>query len=155
MPKLYQIIVSNIGNVNTTTDRKFAHELFREYREQSKNNYGRGAGETVTMLIDGIKHKEYQPLVKLPLIKDIRALLVDLKSTIGDDYRVDDDDTVPIMQVTIGANDQGEWNYQTGDNSYTGGAYSYPHWGICYLTRRSNSTELARDIVDQIAGLIS
>ena len=89
---------------------------------------------------------------KLPLIKDVRALLVDLKPCINDDY-LEDGETVPSMMVTIGANANGEWGYQTGDNSYTGGAYSYPFWGVVYLTRRSNSTELARDIVNQIAEL--
>ena len=153
MSNLYQIIVSNIGNVNTTINRKIAYKLFHEYRQQSKDNYGRASGETVTMLIDGIEHKEYRPKIKLPLIKDIRALLVALKADIGDEYKVDEDDTIPTMMVTIGANSQGEWSYQTGDNSYTGGAYGFPHWAIVYLTRRSNSTYLARDIVDQIAEL--
>lgn len=94
--------------------------------------------------------------MKLPLIKDIRALLVSLKGTICDDYRAegDEDSPIPSMQVTIGANEQGEWSYQTGDNSYTGGAYGFPHWGVIYLTRRSNSTSLARDAIDQIAELI-
>lgn len=90
-----------------------------------------------------------------PKIKSLKELLVFLKTTIGDDYRCDDESNIPSMQVTIGANGNGrsEWSYQTGDNSYTGGAYYYPHWAIVYLDRRSNSTELARDIRSQLDDL--
>lgn len=88
---------------------------------------------------------------KLPLIKDIRALLIALKKDIRDEYRTEyQEDDIPTMQVTIGADKTGSWSYQTGDNSFTGGAYGYPHWGIVYLQRRSNCTELARDVIGQI-----
>jgi len=94
--------------------------------------------------------------MRRPPIRDIRALLVFLKSTIGDDYRAagDEESATPSMCVTIGANASGsDWSYQTGDNSFTGGAYSFPHWAVITLTRRSNSLELARDVIDQIAEL--
>ena len=89
---------------------------------------------------------------KLPKIGEIRRLLVSLKSEIGDDYRASDDpdDSMPGIQVTVGASTNGSWSYQTGDNSYSGGAYSHRYWGVISLYWRSNSTELARDIVDQI-----
>ena len=96
--------------------------------------------------------------MKLPLIKDIGALLISLKPTIGAEYRADAlsaDDTTPSMLVTIGADESGNWSWQTGDNSYSGGAYHYPHWALVTLTRRANCTELARDAVDQIAELIA
>lgn len=92
--------------------------------------------------------------MKLPTIKEISALLRALKSDIADDYRATDDpdDNVPGMCVTIGADPEtGAWSYQTGDNSYTGGAYGYRYWGIAYLHRRSNSRELARDVINEIA----
>lgn len=91
---------------------------------------------------------------KLPSIKDIRALLIELKSQIGDEYRASDDseDTLSGMSVTIGWNDKtGDWSYQTGDNSYIGGAYSYPIWAVISLYRKSNSTDLAKDILNQLA----
>lgn len=91
---------------------------------------------------------------KLPKIKELRALLIDLKSRIQPDYRASEEDTLPSMQVTIGANTNGEWSYQTGDNSYAGGAYSYPHWAVITLYRRSNSTDLARDIQEQLMELM-
>lgn len=92
------------------------------------------------------------------LEKQIAALLVCLKRDIGDDYRASDDpdDNTPGMCVTIGFTPASEdlpysWSYQTGDNSFTGGAYGHPHWGVVSLYRRSNSRELAKDCVDQIS----
>lgn len=94
-----------------------------------------------------------KPAYKLPAIKAIRALLIALKPQIEDDFRATDDpgDTTPGMQVTIGASPDGSWDYQTGDNSFSGGAYGHAHWGVVYLSRSSNSTELARDCVNEIA----
>ena len=89
--------------------------------------------------------------MKLPLIKDVRRLLIDLK----DDICMDERHSPGELEVTIGADDNGNWGWQTGDNSFSGGAYCYPHWGVVTLTRRSNCTELARDVVDQIADAIS
>lgn len=89
--------------------------------------------------------------MKTPKIKDIEALLKSLKPQIRDDYRAFQDDEIPGMQVTVGADDDGRWNYQTGDNIYTGGAYAFPYWGVVGLYRRSNCRELAKDIVSQIA----
>ena len=94
---------------------------------------------------------------KLPKIKELRKLFIDLKRTIGDDDRctLDDGQGLPSMDVTIGWSDAtGDWDYQTGDNSYTGGAYGYPHWAVVYLDRRSNSTELAREVRSQLDELV-
>jgi hypothetical protein len=101
----------------------------------------------------------------LPTIKDLSALIRAVKATIGDDYRADEYDTVPGICLTIGWTDRpchapmngdceaGEWSYQTGDNSYTGGAYGYPHWAVVSVYRRSDSRALARDIRNQLADL--
>lgn len=89
---------------------------------------------------------------KLPPKGEIVRLLVSLKREIGEEYRVSDDpdDNIPGIQVTVGASIDGSWSYQTGDNSFTGGAYSHPHWGVGSLYRRSNSRQLADDILSQI-----
>lgn len=95
--------------------------------------------------------------MKHPTIKDLAALLRALKSEIGDEYRApgDEDSSVPSMQVTIGLDPgTGDWNWQTGDNSYTGGAYAYPHWAVIALYRRANCRELARDIIGQWLDLV-
>lgn len=85
-----------------------------------------------------------------------------LKADISDDYRASDDeeDSLPGMCVTIGFTPENDdksasWSYQTGDNSYTGGAYGHPHWAVVSLYRRSNSRELAEDCANQIADLVS
>ncbi len=83
-------------------------------------------------------------------IKEVRELLISLKSDICDDYRIADDEDLPGIMVTIGYSPNGDWDYQTGDNSFTGGAYGHPHWAVVYLYRRSNSLELARDVIDQL-----
>lgn len=94
---------------------------------------------------------------KLPKINELRNLFIALKSYIGDDYRcsLDDSQGPPSMDVTIGWDpESGDYSYQTGDNSYTGGAYGYPHWAVVYLDRRSNSTELAREVRRQLDELV-
>ena len=85
-----------------------------------------------------------------PTIKDLAALVRAVKECIADDDRADEFAERPSIQLTVGANDTGGWSYQTGDNSYTGGAYFYPYWGVVAVERRSNSIELARDIKAQI-----
>jgi hypothetical protein len=89
----------------------------------------------------------------LPDEQEIASLLRALQPTIGDDYRATDDpsDDTPGMCVTIGASPDGSWSYQTGDNSYSGGAYGHPAWGVVYLYRDSDPAELAGDALDQIA----
>ena len=54
------------------------------------------------------------------------------------------------IQLTVGADEKGDWSYQTGDNSYMGSAYHYPYWGVVGVYRNSNCRELAREIKDQI-----
>lgn len=85
--------------------------------------------------------------------REVRALLIELKAQIGDEYRAPgcEDESTPSIQITIGAGAGLEsWNYQTGDNSYSGGAYGFPFWGVVTLDRRSNCADLAADAVDQI-----
>jgi hypothetical protein len=88
---------------------------------------------------------------KLPTIADLSALVKHVKKHIDNDCRAFEDDDKPGIQLTIGwSAESGEWSYQTGDNSYTGGAYHYPHWAVVGVYRRSNSVELARDIQSQL-----
>lgn len=96
------------------------------------------------------------------LVPEWVKLFRSLKPHIEDDYRAseDHDDNTPGMQVTIGFtpsdNDRpAGWQYQTGDNSFTGGAYGHAHWAVISLYRRSNSRDLAKDCADQIAESVS
>jgi hypothetical protein len=50
------------------------------------------------------------------------------------------------MQLTIGADSEG-WSYQTGDNSFSGGAYGYATWGLGYIQRDSDPAQVANDIL--------
>jgi hypothetical protein len=87
------------------------------------------------------------------MASEIASLLKELKSQIDDDFRASDDpdDNTPGMQVTVSTSDMQSWNYQTGDNSYSGGCYGDPHWSVIYLYRRSNCVELANDAVNELA----
>ena len=89
----------------------------------------------------------------MPTIKDITDLLISLKSQICDDYRASDDpddDDMPGMQVTISTNGNDTWNYQTGDNSFSGGCYGDPYWAVISLYRRSNCRDLAREAINEL-----
>lgn len=85
------------------------------------------------------------------IVNQWAALLRALKADIADDYRCTDDpdDKTPGMLVTFGLSPDGTWSYQTGDNSFTGGAYGHRYWGLAYLNRRSNSKELAQSAFNE------
>ncbi len=55
----YEVIVGNIGTVHTGSNGKDALEAFGEYVKLSRGNYGRAAGESVTLLADEEPIKEY------------------------------------------------------------------------------------------------
>ena len=97
-------------------------------------------------------------MLPLPTIKSLAYLIKAIKPTIRDDYRAYagepglDDENIPSIQLTIGWDaESGEWSWQTGDNSFSGSAYFYPHWGVVAVYRRSNSLDLARYIRSQLA----
>ena len=57
------------------------------------------------------------------------------------------------LDLTVGFNPKSkEWDYQTGDNSYSGAAYRYPVWGVTTVYPRSKSRDLAQEILNQIRG---
>jgi hypothetical protein len=83
----------------------------------------------------------------------IKACIAD----IDDDCRATDDpdDNEPGMCLTVSTDDAVScWSFQTGDNSFTGGAYGLPHWAVCYLSRDTDPVETAKEIADQWADLI-
>jgi hypothetical protein len=88
-------------------------------------------------------------------IEDITALVLSIKRDICDDCRAHEDDETPGILLTVGADDSGDWSYQTGDNSFSGGAYGFPFWGVAAVYRRSNSRDVARDIIGQIEDQLS
>ena len=81
---------------------------------------------------------------------DMVRLVTALIPAIGDEYRAYrpefDDDGTPSMLLTIGADASG-WSYQTGDNSYTGGAYGFADWSSVALYRDSDPESVADEII--------
>lgn len=92
----------------------------------------------------------------MPTIQEITDLLISLKPDIHDDFRCDGDleDDTPGMLVTV-STDGEQWNYQTGDNSFSGACYGDPHWAVIYLYRRSNCRDLAREAVNELKDAIA
>lgn len=84
--------------------------------------------------------------MKTPTIEELSSIIRAIKPQICDDYIEEKGDT-PFIQLTIGCDEKG-WDFQTGDNSYSGGAYFHANWGIGYITRRCNSRKLAREIIE-------
>ena len=89
-----------------------------------------------------------------------RRLLIEIKkSTYWPDFNEPDTmnggDGPSFQCVTIGADSELNWSFQTGDNSYTGGAYGFPHWALVWIRPRSNSLEVANEAMDQILDLIA
>jgi len=59
MKTLYEVIVGNIGYVYEGPLMKEALETYAEYKRQSMNQYGRAAGEDVTLLKNHFPVYEY------------------------------------------------------------------------------------------------
>lgn len=143
----HQIIIGNIGTVYDGSNLKEAAKTFKEYKEQSREGYGRAAYEPVKWTKDGCDFAEFRPKLRTPSIVELAKLIDSIKPDIEDDFR-DNEDEEPGIDITIGCSYDEEWSYQTGDNSYTGGAYSHPFWGVGRITRRCNSRELAKEIIE-------
>jgi hypothetical protein len=63
----------------------------------------------------------------------------------------DDDDEVSYLDLTIGLSDAGdEWSYQTGDNSFSGGAYCFPNWAVISFATDSNVDDVVADLLREI-----
>lgn len=89
---------------------------------------------------------------------DREELIADLervKADIDDDYRAFEDDDEPGIQYTLACNDdQSEYAAQTGDNSYTGSAYSFPHWAVTGVYRDSDCAKLADYLLAELTELM-
>lgn len=73
-----------------------------------------------------------------------------------------DDKDVEYIQLTVGTNGDlcevtgsVEYGYQTGDNSYTGGAYGYSHWGVVEIDDESDTEEVADSLIEQLSELLA
>jgi len=60
------------------------------------------------------------------------------------------------LGLTIACSENGNsWNFQTGDNSYTGGVYGLPHWAVTSIQPDSDPLEVYEDVIDQLEELLS
>jgi len=82
-----------------------------------------------------------------PSATNLAQLVREIKKNVGS-YGDDED----YITLTVGASGEGRasWSFQTGDNSYTGGAYLYPHWAVVEVGKRDNSNEVAKEILNQL-----
>lgn len=55
----YEVIVGNVGSVYVGSSEREAMLTFNCYMDHSKSNYGRCAGENVTLMFRGDIAKEY------------------------------------------------------------------------------------------------
>lgn len=78
----------------------------------------------------------------LPITKgEIISLLKDCRQHSGDDWGC----------LTIGINDDATaWGYQTGDNSFIGGAYGFPNWGVVDVDAETDLSDAADDMIAQL-----
>ena len=148
----FKVIVGNIGTVYSGGCKKEAFAAFDEYWRQSEDGYGRAAHEDVALMQGDeiLREFRFNKLKGAPPVKMLAHLIRNIKAEIRDEY-VDEPGDTPHIDLTIGA-DHKDWSYQTGDNSYTGGAYGYRYWGIGTVTRRCNSITLAKEILDDLHG---
>ena len=58
-------------------------------------------------------------------------------------------DDLACMTLTVGFN-RTDYGYQAGDNSFTGGAYGYPHWAVTYVPRTGPLGYCVEDLAEQI-----
>lgn len=86
--------------------------------------------------------------------RDVAQLVRAVRADISPEYRAFEDDDCPGIQLTIGT-DGKDWTYQTGDNSFMGGAYQYPHWAVVAVYRSSNSYHVADEVIQQIDDLLA
>ncbi len=102
-------------------------------------------------------HKVRSNLIKKMITPaEISKLLKNIQKFITDDNRASDDpeDTTPGIQITVATTTGESWDYQTGDNSYSGGAYCHPHWSVQSIYKDTDCDALAETIVDELLGMV-
>jgi hypothetical protein len=110
------------------------------------------------MMAEPTGHNWQSTLAMPEFEEEIKYLINYTKGTIfsEDEWPGDDPELgeVPFNDLTIGMNEAGEWSFQTGDNSFTGGAYHYPHWAVVSIEADSDPDVVFEDICNQLADLM-
>lgn len=130
------------------------------YRQAGGQSYTLQAMQSTVCDISPAAQKLLKQLPNLR--QELYSLLVAIKKdadwyNLRRDFResVSDPSDSPYVDVTIGCTfDFAEgcitWSYQTGDNSYTGGAYGHREWFTTSILSRSNCRDLARELTEEI-----
>ena len=84
----------------------------------------------------------------LPPIESIQSLIVSLIENVAWHEPFD-------ITIATNADGTGEWGWQTGDNSFSGDCYFYRHWAVGQIDDDTDPAELAKDLRNQLAELIS
>lgn len=83
--------------------------------------------------------------VKQTVIDDLKLLIPFLVGFMVSEERSscqEPHETTPMMDLTVGfTEDLNQWNYQTGDNSFPGGAYGLPIWAIATILSKKGIEE--------------
>jgi hypothetical protein len=108
--------------------------------------------DKLTQQLPSLRKELCNLLLQVKKNQDWRSLRKDFASYIADGPA--------YIDITIGCTfdwEDGEitWNYQTGDNSYTGGAYGHPEWFTASILSRSNCKEIADDLISDISNRIA
>ena len=61
MKKQWQVIVGNVGTVYAGNNGAHAYVEYNQYKSVVNRDYGRAAGESVTIMCDDHIHDEYEP----------------------------------------------------------------------------------------------
>jgi hypothetical protein len=72
---VWSVVVGNIGTVYEGEDSTTAIAFYCKYRDQSKEGWGKGAGEPVAILADGEIMHEYKPQHSLTLMRTIYVMV--------------------------------------------------------------------------------
>jgi hypothetical protein len=83
---------------------------------------------------------------EVSLVADVAALVSNLLASSSYAEHIDGPEG---MELTIGVSEDGSWNWQSGDNSFTGGAYGHAYWGVETLSRDVTAADVAASLVDQ------
>lgn len=87
--------------------------------------------------------------------KDLKLLIhLNLKDWKCFLEEIEDSEEEELGTLTVCISTDGEnWGYQTGDNSFSGGAYLYPHWAVVYFNTSTTPEELLEDLYREIEWL--
>jgi len=86
---------------------------------------------------------------RLPHPDDLMALVEHTKVWI--EPRTSDDDETPGILLTVGWDpDSGNWDWQSGDNSFQGAAYGYPVWAVVDIRADTDTSDAVGCILLQL-----